>query len=233
MRPAKVSNFSYGCFKYILKVVKSKFQLYMFSDVLSTINAYGHKCILRHEVDISLKIALQMAEIESKMGVYSTYMIMQNSPLYSLRDKVSQNIIRRMINMGHQIGLHYYDKKNEHSRSNIDDLGAKINYSCKQLEDVTGLPVLSFSFHRPTSQCLKWPLILFGRYDAYSKELMTWYISDSQGRWGVRDPIARFSNPDKPLLQLLIHPIWWGNKHKDPTERLCDFFYEEVKGEII
>ena len=59
-----------------------------------------------------------------------------------------------------------------------------------------------------------------GKVNAYSRELMSWYLSDSAGNWREGEPLPLLSNPDRPLLQLLIHPFWWGEEHMSAGDRL-------------
>ena len=68
------------------------------------------------------------------------------------------------------------------------------------------------------------------RVNAYSRELMAWYLSDSKGNWREGEPLPKLLKPDKYLLQLLIHPIWWGDEHILPEDRLQAYFEVTTKG---
>jgi len=37
-------------------------------------------------------------------------------------------------------------------------------------------------------------------------------------------------NPHKPLLQFLVHPIWWGVKHMKASDRLQALFFYRTRG---
>lgn len=227
------SDFSYGYFKRILQAVKSNFELRLLSEAPRILNTIGQpKLILRHDVDVSLKGALRMAEIENEFGICCTYMVMINSPLYCVEDKPSGGILRELINMGHEVGLHFnIDDDKSNSSCKISTVEVKIHSACKRLENITGLSVLSISFHRPIPQFLRGPLVACGRVNAYSQELMAWYLSDSKGCWREGEPLPKLLRPDKPLLQLLIHPIWWGDEHMLPEDRLQEFFDTETQGQ--
>jgi hypothetical protein len=80
------------------------------------------------------------------------------------------------------------------------------------------------SFHRPHPHFVRGPLYIAGLVNAYAAELMEWYLSDSRARWRDGDPLPRLLNPDRSLLQLLIHPIWWGDEHREGADRLEDFY---------
>jgi len=228
------SDFSYGYFKRILQAIKSNFELHLISEAPQILNKIGQpKLILRHDVDVSLKRALRMAEIENEFGICTTYMVMINSPLYCVEDTTSRGILLQLIGLGHEVGLHFRIDNDEHNiNCDISLLEAKIHSTCKRLENITGLPVLSISFHRPKPQFLRGPLMVSGRINAYSKELMGWYLSDSKGCWREGEPLPKLLNPDRPLLQLLIHPIWWGDAHMLPEDRLQEFFDTETREQL-
>jgi hypothetical protein len=71
---------------------------------------------------------------------------------------------------------------------------------------------------------LRGPLKLAGVVNAYAAELMGWYVSDSKARWREGDPLATLDRPKGKVLQVLIHPIWWGPGH--PREKLQRFVGE-------
>ena len=233
MGPDWSSNFSYDYFRKILRTIKSNFELHLLSEAPQILNTSGQfKLILRHDVDVSLKKALRMAEIEKDFGICATYMVMLNSPLYSLEDRIPHNILLQIIDMGHEIGLHFdLDEEDRNSNCEISSVETKINSACRKLENIINLPLSSISFHRSQPQFFRGPLIVCDRVNAYAKELMDWYLSDSKGRWREGEPLPKLLKPNKPLLQLLIHPIWWGDKHMLPEDRLQAFFDEETHGQ--
>jgi len=227
------SDFSYGYFSRILQTIKSNFELHLLSEASGVLNTTGKpKLILRHDVDVSLKRALKMAEIENEFGIGATYMVTTNLPLYCVDDRTSGDMLRQFIALGHEVGLHFdlaADERN--SNCEISVIETKICSACKQLEKITGLPVRSISFHRPMLPFLRGPLVVCERINAYAQELMVRYLSDSKGCWREGEPLPTLSRPDKPLLQLLIHPIWWGEEHMLPEDRLQEFFDTETQGQ--
>lgn len=225
------SDFSYGYFKRLLEVIKSNFDLCLLSDAPKIVkNMNTHKCILRHDIDVSPNKAIEMAKIENGMGIKSTYLIMVNSPLYSIGDKIIRDSIIKLINLGHEIGLHF-DACNIEDKESADIiyLEKDIMEAVKKLEAIIRTPVLSISFHRPTESVLRGPLMVCGLVNAYAKELMNWYLSDSGGIWRFGDPIVNILSKKSLLLSTLIHPIWWGDTHKRGPERLQEFFESKTK----
>jgi hypothetical protein len=101
-----------------------------------------------------------------------------------------------------------------------------IEQDCQIISDITGESVRSVSFHRPMSQFLKGEFTVAGRTNAYSAVLMESYISDSKGEWRNGEPLPYLQAAVMPVLQLLIHPIWWGVRHMKPRERLEEFYLD-------
>lgn len=233
MSLAWATDFTYGYFRRILQAAKSNFELFLLFEAPQILNEIGKpKLILRHDVDVDLNRALRMAEIEKEFDISATYMVMVNSPLYRVEQSSSKAILRKIISMNHEIGLHFdFDNNTERiSNPKIGSFESKIHVACKGLEDLISQPIRSISFHRPLQQFLEGPLIIDGKVNAYSRELMTWYLSDSKGNWREGEPLPKLLNPDRPVLQLLIHPIWWGDEHISPEERLQAFFEDATQG---
>jgi hypothetical protein len=186
---------------------------------------------LRHDVDVSLEKALEMAKIECEFGIHVTYMVIPNSPFYWLEDGTARAIFRQLISMGHEVALHF-DVSEEERKNNcgISSVERQIEAACKRLEQAIAQPVRSISFHRPMQQFLHGPLMICGRVNAYAQELMMWYLSDSKGCWREGEPLSKLLKPEKPLLQLLIHPIWWGDEHMSLEDRVQEFFNTETRG---
>jgi hypothetical protein len=227
------SDFGYEYFRRILQTIKSNFELHLVSETPQILNKIGQpKLILRHDVDVSLKRAIRMAEIEYDFGIRATYMVMTTSPLYRVEDVTSRNTLLKLIDRGHEVGLHF-DFENEAHVNNpqISSVEAMIYADSVRLENIVGLPIRSISFHRPQKLFVRGPSMLSGRVNASSKELMEWYLSDSKGCWREGEPLPKLLGPDKPLLQLLIHPIWWGDEHMLPEDRLQAFFDAETQGQ--
>jgi hypothetical protein len=230
------SDFTYKYFRRILDAIKGGFQCHPICESPQILGSKGSpKLLLRHDVDISLPIACRMAEIEAECRLRATYMVMTNGLLYSLTDDDSRRILRLLIAMGHEVALHF-DIGALEGNGKVTAIEMEIDTACKQLEDVLGLPVQSISFHRPgsydglLSPFSQGPLFVADRVNAYAADLMGGYLSDSKGSWRDGEPLPKLLSPAKPLLQLLIHPIWWGEEHMAPQDRLEAFFLAETQG---
>ena len=71
----------------------------------------------RHDVEFEPDIALKMAEIESSLGVRSSYFFQMHSMYYNTFDPYYTEVFNQIHAMGHYVGLHfdsnYYGIENE------------------------------------------------------------------------------------------------------------------------
>ncbi len=82
-------------------IVESEYTTLTFSRYFSSKTVPEKFIILRHDVDRKPENALEMAELENDLGITSTYYFRMKEDIFIPR------IIRRIANMGHEIGYHY------------------------------------------------------------------------------------------------------------------------------
>jgi hypothetical protein len=61
---------------------------------------------LRHDVDLALDAALELAELEAEAGVQATYFLMTESVFYNLASPEGRAALGRLRSLGHRVGLH-------------------------------------------------------------------------------------------------------------------------------
>src|SRR5258706_7568080 len=67
----------------------------------------GHPfVVLRHDIDISLRPALEIARIEYEQGIQGTYFVLLRSPFYNSLSRPNAELIRQIHQYGHQIATH-------------------------------------------------------------------------------------------------------------------------------
>ena len=64
-------------------------------------------CLIRHDVDITPWAALTMAEVERAEAVTTTYYFRLHAPFYNLLEPAAADVVRQVMAMGHEVGLHY------------------------------------------------------------------------------------------------------------------------------
>lgn len=217
------ADFSYG---YLARLYARLKQELTPAFVSTAATPGSGRVFIRHDIDVSLQRALLLARIERLWGIGATYHVMLDSPFYDIRSDSSRAALAELYLLGHEIGLHYdiaaRRKKNAPVLERDEDIAA----ACDELEDLLGAPVRSLSFHLPVKELVRGPLWVAGRVSSYGKEISRWYLSDSRARWREGDPLANVASRRGPDLQILIHPIWWGEKHAHPTVRLRGFLDE-------
>ena len=227
------SDFSYEYFEKILVVAKRNFNCSLLGDAPEILQrpSPGPRLFLRHDVDFDLSAAIRMAELENRYNISATYMVMVNSPFYRVDTKYARHILLHLVSLGQEVGLHYYCDRSVDLGEDADVVALlpRIQNACQRLEDSIQGPVRSFSLHRPLKKLLGGNLFVGGRVNAYARVLLDWYLSDSKGSWRDGEPLPKLLNPDRPLLQLLVHPIWWGESLISPRRRLERFLKETAR----
>ena len=150
----------------------------------------GKKVILlRHDVDFSLEYAYELANIEYDLGVKSSYYIYLHSELYNPLSPKSMGMIKSIVDMGHEIGLHYDSRY---------DVGEEDIFLSRIAQD----PIDSVGHHWPASnQFLNYNYLLNPNKLEYK------YISDSGRNW--RDGCLCENIGKYGKLHVSMHPEWW------------------------
>lgn len=229
--PAEVGawdgDFSYGYLERLYEMLQIDFDLCLIGHPPGAISPNRPRAFIRHDIDVSLDRALELAQREAAWGVGATYHVMIDSPFYDVRSKSSTAAVQGIAKLGHEVGLHYDTVARGTHASHPAKRELDIADACGELEEVLERQVCSLSFHRPTADVIRGPLNIAGRISAYASELCRWYLSDSRGRWREGNPIEGLGKPPSAdTLQILIHPIWWGECHQKPGARLRDFLIE-------
>ncbi len=213
-------EFTYEEFVTLIETVKNNG--YVVCDYASSQNV-DRAVVLRHDVDMSVKAAHKIAEIERDLGVKSTYFFLLNSEFYNVFSNAAEKAIGEIAAMGHDIGLHFdpakYDVKTE------NDFVAAVNRECHIMRSIFGENTARVvSTHRPSKFILDNDLHIEGLINTYSQTFFKEYayFSDSRMRWKA-DIIAELNSRKHNKIQLLTHPIWYGEKTGTIAERLKDF----------
>lgn len=161
---------------------------------------------LRHDLDICIEEAFEMAALEAELEIKATYFVLVNSPLYNPFAEDSLELLRGLQVKGHWVGLHI-DLSSLPVKQPVEiekRIGEMLNFYQSQISLV---PVVSF--HRPTSDILDRDFNTF--ISTYSPRFFSEvkYLSDSRGVWREGCPCQVLKEGRYPILQILVHPIWW------------------------
>jgi len=218
----------------LLDIAKRNFE---FVDY-NTLDESVRFVIWRHDVDYSPHRSLRLAEAEHKMGVQATYFVWLHSNMYHFFEKEVSDILKKIMNLGHHIGLHF--DAGYYGILNGNELETHVDWERKILEKTIGRKIDVFSHHNPNPNILK--------YDDYSLEELAElyphyfkssvcgltntygeyfrnnvpYCSDSNGYWRFKrlQDVLEDSAINVPRLQVLTHPVWWTDEIANPRDRL-------------
>jgi hypothetical protein len=142
---------------------------------------------LRHDVDLSLEAAVEMAELEADEGVATTYLLMTRSVFYNLTSHEGERAIARLRELGHQVGLHAIHPDVE--------LDARFD------------PVVAW--HNPEPAFMTAPIdgVVNVMEQTYFDPAT--YRSDSNHGWRSGCPHDELRAGAFPWLQMLVHPEIW------------------------
>ncbi len=210
MRISHERDFSYNHYESILNNLKNRFTISNFE------NYSLNDIIIRHDVDLSLESALKMAQLESSLGIQTTYFILFHSELYNPFNKKSSKIISEILNLNHKIGLHYNGEY--YIENNLDPLNSILD-EIKIMESHYNTEISIISAHDPgiVNLQINLPNNIKNAYsDEFTKNKK--YLSDSVQHWREGCICTNYDKFDK--IQLLIHPIWWTENNLSRQEIL-------------
>jgi hypothetical protein len=196
------------------------FSLRHYAELLDAAQAGGYRSarfdrepepgdlFLRHDVDLSLDAALQLARLEREHDVTATYFLMTESVFYNLASSEGRDAIAELRELGHAVGQHAV-----HPNSTGD---GRFD------------PVLAW--HNPDPEYVFEPVD--GVVNVMQPPWFTQgnYRSDSNAHWREGCPHEELRAGAFEWLQLLTHPEIWvypGTTMGDTMRSMLDAKREE------
>ena len=189
--------------------------------------SFGTDCdsphvLWRHDIDISAHRALRLAKIEAEHNVRTTYFFLLGSEFYNCHEPGVRNIIRQIVGLGHDLGLHF-DFGN-YDVSCIESLEHYVAFEKGILAELAGAEPVAISYHNPTtnlSLSFDQPY-LSGLVNTYGKPVRETYqyVSDSNGYWRFQRLVDVLEEREHDRLHVLTHPAWWTPEAMAPRERI-------------
>jgi len=171
-------------------------------------NEFKNVALLRHDVDTDLTKALEFAELEYSLGVTSAYFILLSSNFYNVFSKKSQDIIYRIQNLGHAVGLHFDETK--YPINNKDEFEMYARSELSLFNKIIKGGDNSLSMHRPSTLALDSNFDFGDAINSYSQKFFTEYkyLSDSRMNW-QEDVFSIIQSKAYDKLHILTHPFWY------------------------
>lgn len=200
-----------------------RFDLAHYRELLDAAGAGGYRfalfdhdpepgdLFLRHDVDLSLEAALELAELEADAGARATYFLMPRSVFYNLASPVGESALARLRELGHAVGLHAV-----HPRVELD---GRFD------------PVLAW--HNPDPEFMREPAagadnVMGQRFFAPGH-----YRSDSNQHWRSGCPHEELRAGAFDWLQLLVHPEIWVYPGATMRETMLSFLDAERERRLV
>lgn len=186
--------------------------------------------IWRHDVDVSLRAAAELAAIDNSLGLVSHFFVNPRAATYNISSQQGRDQLSQIKDLGHSIDLHLEILTSDEVKS-ADDLESVISQQAECLADAVGTKVQCFSFHNPNSWLLGFDAESYcGLINCYSSLLRksAAYVSDSNGFWRFMSVVqAHQANEGRPL-HVLTHPEWWSDAILAPRERLSRQLFLDI-----
>lgn len=186
-----------------------------FANFQQAVNPQKRQLYLRHDVDISLRLASKLAALNHQFEVQSTFFLMLRSAPYNLLNESSLEHVEMILSAHQRIGFHCalpQSLLNPHgvAGESITNFVHR-DFAIFQSEIPSTDSV--FSLHDTTPHTIEWGLSnpVTGLINTYSQELFRDipYYSDSNLR-NDSETITRLLQDDAcTTIQLLIHPEIW------------------------
>lgn len=212
-------EFTFDAYKTLIKTSLEKgYNISSYSNV----DNHERTIILRHDIDFSPQKALEIAEIEHEIGVKSTYFVLLSTEFYNVFSKKTTEIFTGIIDMGHQIGLHFDEQK--YNVKSIDQLKEIVSLEAQILEKALDTSIGVVSMHRPSKIILDSNIEFEGLINSYSEKYFKdmKYVSDSRMYWR-EDVMNIISCRTHDKIHILTHPFWYAHKPEDTRKKLLHF----------
>jgi len=185
----------------------------------------GRHVLWRHDVDFSMHRAVRLAEIERERDAKATYFVNPHCAFYNLLEPEITALVRRIADLGHEIGLHFDSGAYPAKSWSRESLGDLISRERNLLESFLGCQIQAFAYHNPdTSDILAIDDDeIAGLVNAYGRTLRNsyGYASDSNGYWRFRPIGEVIAAGEHERLQILTHPEWWTVEPLPPRARVA------------
>jgi len=209
-------EFTYEHYKECIKSAKKLgFSFYTMHDFLDK-KPKSKFILMRHDIDLSLKSALKIAEIENSLKIKSTYFIRTNG-IFNVFSGKNSAIVRKISELGHEIGIHY-----DSDITVKKDFVKEMMEIKRDIEKIIKKRIFGTSLHKVKKSGIKNEINKLNfaeeylndlelEYDAYSDIFIRKmkYISDSARKWREECMCGHIKKEDK--FCILTHPIWWSS----------------------
>jgi hypothetical protein len=223
------SDFTQGSYAELIDLAKSSYPFIGYQEI----GDRSRYILWRHDVDFSMHVAAELAEIEHHKQVKATYFIYPHSEFYNLFEKEIFLLVKRIQELGHHIGLHF--DSHFYNIQNVNQLEAALIREKELLDRFFQTEIRVFSFHNNndfTMGCEEW--MYAGLINTYASVFKTHigYCSDSHSIWRFRRLKDVLTSASDDRLQVLTHPEWWQKLPMPPRRKMLKCVYGRAESNI-
>lgn len=231
-----MGHFSKDSYSNIIKLVQREgFQFLSFQEEH---HQKQRTVYLRHDVDYSLSMAVELARINASLGVRGTFFVLLRSQIYNLLSHWALAQVREILASGQRVALHCaLPPTAPKSQEILDDIVltdfAVVKEQIPEMEPV-------YSWHNPTREVLdiSESIELPGFVNVYHQRFVKQarYLSDSNLRYTVPEWERLLIEAEQSVLHLLFHPLNWvagGNDMCDVLAKTWRHIIKEREYEIV
>ena len=202
-------DFTLGHYREILQRIRRTHETLSFAQAVPLGRGLLERerfVLMRHDVEFSLDDALTIARADHDAGVRSSFFLQLGSD-YNIFENDSVPLVREILDLGHDIGLHYDVEQLEMSSAEPADLARRM---IDLIETFWSTRVWAVSPHMPMRSGRR--LEIPGVVDAYDPLYFTEikYVSDSTQVW--REGVVTRLLDDHARIQLLTHEYYWSHE---------------------
>jgi len=172
---------------------------------------------LRHDVDYSLELAVELAELNHELGVSGTFFVQLRAQFYNALERTESKRLLQLRALGQAVALHYVIDPDAPPSPEA------VRREFELLATLVPDAVPAFSWHQPTPAVLESDEFEdIGLVNAYGRRFFREmaYLSDSTHRASVEELEAELGRVESSELQLLLHPVNWIAGGSDGVEIL-------------
>ena len=177
-----------------------------FGSFLDSAATDGRTIYLRHDVDYSLELAVELAELNNDLGLCGTFFVQLRAQFYNAFERTETLRLLRLRALGQEVALHYV--VDPHAAPTPEAVSREFELLRTIVPD--GAPV--FSWHQPSQDLLERDDFgAAGLVNVYSRRFFREmsYLSDSTHRVSVEALQGELAQVTGSALQLLLHPVNW------------------------
>lgn len=213
---------------------------YQFKSFFEKPKGNNRNIYLRHDIDYSPTMALELARINNDLGIRSTFCLLLRSQIYNAMSNYCQECLQEIDNLKQYIILHYALPAT--IPENENELSEMILADYNILKGCFPFLLPAFSWHNADFETIE----KFGGTGFSAKGLLNVYnfefvedmpyYSDTNMRYSIPEFKSIIKHSFKKNLHLLLHPIYWivgGSEVIEVLSKMWKYVIRDREREII